>query len=343
MHDDVEELVIVGAGPAGLATAGVARQLGLAPLLVDRQSTPGGAWARMRPAMRCLSPRRRDRMADGSYPTGDQERATAAEVLAWLQQSADRARFRSRMQTEVTALRRDPGLVLQTSTGPIATRRLVVATGEFDNPWRPTLPGVFAGDADHSSVLDVGACAAGERVVVVGGGNSAAELIGLLLRRGCHITLAARTLPPRPASPPGPLLDALRWRLSGLPVGWLPARGGCRDHVPALDPGLFEALAENRVTRVGAVVALLPEGVQTADGERVACDRLVWATGFVRGTAWLGEHVSRDDRGMPRHRAGLSPEVPGLAFVGLPCQRTRRSGFMRGFADDARAVLKRLK
>ena len=46
---------------------------------------------------------------------------------------------------------------------------------------------------------------------------------------------------------------------------------------------------------------------------------------------------------MPGHDRGLSTEIPGLAFMGLPCMRSRRSGFLRGFAADANSIVGRLR
>jgi len=298
----------------------------------------------MRPEMRCLSPRRFDLMPDGTCPTGPGEVAHAAEVLSWLREFADRSNFRFSANVVVLGLQTRGQLRLQTDAGDLDTRRLLVATGEFDRPWIPSLPGVFKGPECHSARLRIDDCQPGEHVVVVGAGNSAAELVGLLLERQVRVTVAARTAPERGASPPGgelSALTALRWHVSALPLRWLPARGGCTDRTPLVDPGLYEAIRAGKVRLVGAALGRIPDGVETADGP-VACDRLVWATGFSRSTAWLGPSITRDARGVPLHREGVSTEVPGVGFVGLPCQRTRRSGFMRGFADDARAVLRRL-
>jgi len=343
MSGATEELVIVGAGPAGLATAGVAREFGIEPLVIDKAPVFGGAWVKMRPRMRCLSLRHHDRMPDGSFPRGEGERATAAEVADWLQLYARREGFRARLGVSCDALRQDrEGLLVVTSGGPVRTRRLVVATGEFGCQRTPDLDGAFEGPSCHSSELDIDDVDPGEHVLVIGAGNSACEIVGLLLARGVRITVAARSGLSDPLGVDTGLLGEVKWWLSALPARYLPDQVRCNPATPVIDTTLVDARDAGRIEVVGEVHSLSAIGVQCRDGAVVTCDRIVLATGFARDTVWLGDIIDRDQYGTPRHDEGLSPEVPGMAYVGIPCQRTRRSGFIRGFAGDARNVLERL-
>ncbi|GEM_PF-1450989 len=352
-HAALRELVVVGAGPAGLATAGVARRLGFEPLVIDRADAVGGAWAKMRPMMRCLSPRRYDRMPDGSTPEGPGERASAAEVLAWLRRFAALELFDMRLNTAVEAATATAaGWHLETSSGAIQTRRLVVATGEYGRPRTPQIPGTFSGPSDHSSTARIDSFDPASHVLVVGAGNSAAEIVSLLLDRGCKVTVAARSGLDEPAGVATGWLAEVRWQISGLPIhsgplGWLPVAvlggpGGCVASTPVVDSVLHDAAKSGRIRVVGAAMDLKEHAVRCEGAGEVSCDRIVWATGFVRETSWLPATVSIDGDGVARQLEGVSQQVKGLGFVGIPCQRTRRSGFMRGFVDDARIVLERL-
>ena len=284
-------------------------------------------------------------MPDGSTPPGEGARATAAEVLEMIQGFAARAQLPMRLGVEVRGLRRERGL-LGLDLGPeiLLTRRLVVATGEVGRPFIPSLSGCFEGPASHVRDLRPAEVRPGARVGVVGCGNSGAEVAVELARLGARVFLACPRPPRRPRQVPedGPLGELLWW-LSGLPVRFLPGRAGCRERTPLVHEGLFEALAQGEIRLVPRAVGLFSGGLRLAGGELLALDRIVWATGYSRETAWLRGQVTLGPRGLPRHRGGLSPEVRGLGFLGLPCMRTRRSGFLRGFAEDADAVVRGLR
>ena len=205
------EIVIVGAGPAGLCAASAALRRGLRPLVIERSERIGGLWHRVAPDLRCLSPRHRDRLVDGSHPLGPGDRASAAEVLAALETFAEREGIEVQLETPATSL--DPHgaeLVLHTPRGELRTRRLILACGEYSRPWVPELPGHFAGAAVHSSCLQPETVQAGEQVVLVGSGASAVDLVPRLLARGAELTVCAQSPVQRPAPGPGPLTEALR-------------------------------------------------------------------------------------------------------------------------------------
>ena len=359
MADQNEKLVIVGAGPAGLATAGVARELGVDALVLERADVVGGAWPRMRPGMRCLSLRHHDRMPDGSSPSARGDRASAGDVARWLADYARRERLRIELGVTCERLCADThGFTLTTSTGPVRASRLVVATGEYGQPRIPQFSGAFAGKQCHSSALDLEVVRAGEHVVVVGSANSAAEVVGLLLAKGARVTVAARSGIERPAGIARGLVGELRWLASAVPLKYMEPFDAlrsrfvpgvlmsddviCGRNTPVVDRTLADARDRGAIAVVGEVFALHEHGIRCRDGSDVRCDRIVWATGFVRETAWLRDMITCDTGGVPRHDQGVSAQWPGLGFVGIPCQRTRRSGFIRGFAGDARHVLGRL-
>lgn len=293
--------------------------------------------------MRCLSPRQRDHMPDGTTPEGPGARPLVGEVLAAIEGYAERAKFEVRLGTSARALIVEKKqMTLKTSHGLIATRRLIVATGEYARPFELPLRGRFSGPIQHARTFEPWSVGADERVCVVGAGNSGAETCAALARRGIRVTLSTSKSIGRPASDRTGLLGELFWWASGLPNKVL-LGGGCTQLTPIVDPDLHAAVSDGRVTVVAGAAGLLPSGVLTTSGQEVACDRIVLATGYRRDTEWLDGVLTRDIRGVPLHREGISPEVQGVGFIGIACMRTRRSGFLRGMPGDARWVMKRLK
>jgi putative flavoprotein involved in K+ transport len=347
-----ERCVIIGAGAAGLCAAYAAREAGLTPLLLEREPSALGAWAHMADTVRCLSPRQYDLMPDGDFPRGTGERATAAEVAELLTRFQRRHRFRIQRATTLERVERHAprGFRLVTSAGELTTERLIIATGEFGVPRFPDLAGAFSGPYEHFRSFHIRSVRRGERVAVIGAGNSGADVVMQLLAAGAEVVLSAPRPPERPAPAPPPLLRGLLHRVAGLPITHLPGRGGCTDSTPVVDAGLHDAVRAGRVTLVPRATRLTETGVVDGSGLEWAVDRVVACTGFRRETGFLRGLVALDDAGRPDRDArglrtkrdfdaGLIPAVPGLGFVGLPCMRTRQSGFLRGFAADARAVV----
>ncbi len=340
-----EPLVIVGAGFAGLCAAAAARARGVDPLVLDAAGEVGGAWARMPAETVCISPRIRDRLPDGSTPHARRDHATAPQVCDAIQSYAERSRFRVELGARVMAAEpQGQELRLRTTGGEIVTPRLVVATGEFGAPRVPhALAARFEGVLQHSAEFRASQVMPHERVVVIGSGNSGAEVALAALARGARVTMcASRELErPRGACERGMLGD-LKWLASGVPVQALPRRAGCRARVKLASPALWDAARSGRLRVEGRALAVEARVVRVETGEVIAADRVVLATGFRRDLEFLGDAIRLDAEGLPLHRGGLSADLRAVAFVGLPCLRTRRSGFLRGFTADARAVVGRL-
>lgn len=343
MSATVEDLVVIGAGPAGLCAAAAGSHRGWTPVVIDRAPTIGGMWAQVRPEMRCLSPRWRDRLPDGSTPTGPGPRASAGEVLATIEAFAARLAPRLQLGCEATGLSlHSQGLLLNTTKGPLLAHRVMVATGQYGRPRSLQLPGHFNGPIVHSSAFSPQDVGAGERVLVIGAGNSGAEVAEVACARGASVIIAATApIAPPPAIRRG-IIEATLFALSGLPIDRLPFRAGCRDTTPLINPWLYQSVVRGTVELVGPATELHSTGVEIAGGRRIDCDRIVVAIGFLRDTAWLAPTIQLSADGIPQHRRGVARDVAGLGFLGIPCLRTRRSGFLRGLADDGEAVIAEL-
>lgn len=340
-----EPMVIVGAGFAGLAAAAAAREHDVDPLIVDEGEAVGGAWSRMPPSMPCISLRFRDRLPDGSYPDGLGDHATAAQVRDAIQSYAERSHFRVELGVRVMAAEQDASTVrVRTTAGEISTGHLVVATGEYGCPRIPRGLSIrFEGAIQHSSEFRASTVLPHERIVVIGAGNSGAEVALAASAAGARVTLCSAQPYARPRGEPrGAVWQELAWLGSGIPVAALPRRGGCRARVPVAGETLWNAVERGSIALVGRALAIESRVVRLESGEVRAADRVVLATGFRRDLEFLGDAIRLDADGLPLHRHGLSRDLAGVAFVGLPCQRTRRSGFLRGFAADARAVVGRI-
>ena len=341
------DAVVLGAGAAGLGTAAALERHGVRSVVLERDR-PAASWRgrydglRLN-TMRSMSglPGRRPSRRLGRWPTRD----GWADYLA---RYAGVQRLDVWSSIEARRVdRHDDGFVVTTSDGELAARIVVVATGHDRVPVIPGWPGRdrYAGRLLHSSDYRSPEPFAGQRVLVVGAGNSACEIAHLLSHEAAKVWVSVRTPPlilrreymgvpltllALPAMvAPDRVVDRAGWLLQRLAFGDLSSfglppspRGLSRmRHTywsPPLDSGFVDDAKQGRVEIVGAVEALDRTGVSLADNRRVEPDAVVAATGYRPGLAPLVGHlgVLRDD-GEPQMGGVTFPQAPGLFFAGF--------------------------
>ena len=339
------DLIIIGAGQAGLATAFAARRRGLEPVVLEGSTLPAGSWPTYYDSLRLFSPARFSSLPGRPFP-GDPERyPTRDEVVDYLVAYADWLDADIRLGERAWSLRVHQGQLVVETEGEQSLRspRVIVATGAFGSPHRPALTGLdgFSGRVLHSSEYRSPKSFVGQRVLIVGGGNSAVQ-IGAELAAVARVTLTTRS--PLRMFPQRPLGRDVHWWLSRAGLDSVPI-GGFVDKrtLPVLDDGRYRrAVAAGRPDHRPIFRTLDRREVVWSDGEREAVDAIILATGyrpdmpFLEGTGALGPGNE------PLHRTGISSTVPGLGYVGLEYQRTLASATIRGVGRDAAYVLRRL-
>ena len=366
-----ERVVIVGAGPAGLAAAWEIRRAGLDPLVIDRADAVAASWRGRHDHLRLNTHRMFSHQPGvriprrcGSYPARD-------AYVAYLQEYS--AGMRLRLGTQVDRIdRTDGGWVLALEAGSLTATHAVIATGSDAEPVLPDWPGLssFGGTVIHASRFRNIAEMAGRDVLVVGPGNSGVDLLGYLAASDARrLWLSARsgmTVTPRrlggvPLHPVSVTLRRLplRWQdgtaraVQRLAFGDLgpfgyprPALGPFTRQVTdgvtiAVDDGFARALKAGRVIMKPGIDRFDGPLVRFTDGTSCAPDVVICATGYRPGIDALAGHlVTLDRRGMPPYiGAASSPEHPGLWFFGLDSSIYGNMHVHRGQARQlARAI-----
>jgi putative flavoprotein involved in K+ transport len=341
------DVIVIGAGQAGLATGYWLRRQGLRFHLFDRAHRIGDSWRRRHDSLVLFSPRGYNSLP-GLPMKGDPEGYPGKdEVGDYLNGYAYSFRLPAAMAEDILRLeRREEHFVAYTSQGrQITSRAVVVATGAFQQSVVPPFASHLA-----PSVLQVRANLYRNptqlpqgRVLVVGGGATGRQIAlelaqthDVCLSAGREVTITPQRLLGR---------DVMAWfdRLGLLRADKATAMGRfVRAHESF--PGLH--LRSRALKRIG--VRLRPRTVgATAD----ACvfedrssemfDAVIWAIGYRDESSWLHISETADDAGNYVEDHGVSP-VPGLFFVGRSWQTSRASALLCGVGDDAERVADRV-
>ncbi|WP_030518573.1 NAD(P)/FAD-dependent oxidoreductase [Nocardia sp. NRRL WC-3656] len=338
--------VVIGGGQSGLAAAWALRRRGLAPIVLEAGPEPVGSWPHYYDSLTLFSPARYSSLPGMAFPGDPEHYPHRDEVVDYLRAYAKGLDAQILTATRATGVHRtgDSFTVTTDDGGELPARRVIAATGGFARPHRPALPGLdgFGGQVLHASDYREPSPFAGQRIVVVGAGNSAIQ-IAVELADVAEVSLATRRpinyVPQRPLG-----RDMHFWfTISGIdtaPVGpWLRRP----PTAPVFDTGRYRAaITAARPDRRPMFTRVDGHDVVWADGSREHVDAVVLATGYLPDLDYLAPLGALDDTGHPRQRRGLSTTHPGLGFVGLEWQRSLSSASLRGVGRDATYVAKRL-
>ncbi|WP_019818568.1 NAD(P)-binding domain-containing protein [Saccharomonospora saliphila] len=339
----MNDILVIGGGQSGLAAAHAARAHGLTTTVLEAGLEPVGAWPRYYDSLTLFSPAGYSGAPGVPFPGDPEHYPTRDAVVEHLRDRAARVDADIRVRTRVTTVEAEDGGGFVAHTDGVGSHRargVVAASGSFGNPVVPDLPGRhhFAGRTAHVADYRTPEPFAGQRVVVVGGGNSAVQ-VGVELAEVAEVTLASRAplrfLPQRHGG-----RDLHYWLdhtgFDRLPPEWLaPLVPGTL----VLDTGAYRAAIESgHPRRRPMFTAFTDDGVVWPDGTHERVDTVLFATGYRPDLAYL-EPLGALADGLPRHTGGLSTTHPGLAYVGLEFQRTFASNTLRGVHRDAEYVL----
>jgi putative flavoprotein involved in K+ transport len=356
------DAIVIGAGPGGLAAAAALRQRGLRPLVLERAEQLGASWRTHYDRLHLHTTRRLSALPGLPIPRAFGRWVGRDDVVRYLEGYAEHHDLDIATGIEVARVERtDSGWELPATGGRVLTSPVVVvATGHNHTPYIPDWPGrnTFSGDLLHASAYRNAAPYAGRDVLVVGVGNTGAEIAVDLVEGGAaRVRLAVRTPPhimrrstagwPAQASGilvrrlPTAVVDRVAPYIERLSVPDLSANGlyarALDGAIPVQDVGLIAAVRSRRVEPVAAVEGLDGDKVCLADGTRIGPEVVIAATGYRRGLEPLVGHLGvLDGRGRPvAHGPHTPPGAPGLYFTGFT---NPISGMFRELAIDARKI-----
>jgi cation diffusion facilitator CzcD-associated flavoprotein CzcO len=305
------DAIIVGAGPAGLAAAAALKARGRDPIIFEKSAVVGSVWRRHYDRLHLHTDRARSGLPGLAMPIAYGRYPSRLRVVEYLEAYATKFALKPVFNASVSAIRRDESrwraeVGAETFVAPI----VVVATGLADFPHSPNWPGMtdFVGPILHSSLYRNPAPFAGKRVLVVGYGNSGAEIALDLSEAVVDVALAVRSpvnvipreLFGRPILAwglagrlfPAHVADKINAPMLRLAVGSIEKLGLKRSpkgplqsieedgRVPVIDIGTLRAIREGGIKLRGDVASFTRESVVFGQSPAERFDAVVLATGF---------------------------------------------------------------
>lgn len=341
------DVLVIGAGQAGLAMGYHLRQAGKGFLIVDQHARVGDSWRNRFDSLVLFTPRSYSALPGlpvpgdpGGYPTKD-------EIADYLESYARHFDLPIASGTGIKRLEQaGETFRATTATGRVMwSRAVVVATGAFQEPAVPSIAGNVAGEVPQLTAdvyrnprqIPVGT------VLVVGDGATGRQIARELSESHQVILSAGRS---RRVSPNRILGKNVFWWMDKLGLIRKPRHSAIGRRLMAADPFPgkeleLKNLQSTGITVVGRLTEVTGRHVSFADGETAEIDAVIWATGYRDRTDWVAIPQVKDAHGAFVEQRGISP-VSGLAFVGRSWQWTRGSALLTGVGDDAGYVARYL-
>ncbi|MFF2506543.1 ArsO family NAD(P)H-dependent flavin-containing monooxygenase [Streptomyces sp. NPDC058067] len=341
------QVVVIGGGQAGLAAGYHLRRLGLDFVILDAQITPGGAWQHTWDSLHLFSPAAYSSLPGRLMPTQIGETYPDAQhVVEYLTDYEKRYELPVERPVRVLGVHRDgPLLRVETDSGTWRARAVISATGAW---WRPFLPAVsgradFEGRQLHTVEYHSPDEFTGRRVVVVGGGNSGAQ-IAADLAHATQLTWVTQRPPSFLADDIDgrALFDTATARRRALDEGRTDTGG-----VASL--GDIVAVPPVRAARDRGLLAarpmfsrLVPDGVEWADGTRSEADAIIWCTGFRPTLSHLTPLQLRGGRGRIATEGTRAVGEPRLHLLGYGDWTGPASATLIGVGRPAREAAREI-
>ncbi len=367
-----EDILVIGAGPAGLAASACLRHEGLPHVVLEREATIGSAWHRHYDRLHLHTTKTYSGLPMTPWPRAAPRYPAREQFLQYLQAYAIEHHVAPRLGVAVQVVkRRAERFIVDTSAGVLAPRFVVMATGYNGAPNLPSVPGLerFRGTVIHAGVYKNAAPYRSKRTLVVGCGNSGAEIALDLAEQGVEVAMVVRgpvhVVPRdmfgRPTQHTSVLLsrlplglrDLIAMTIVGRLVGDLSRWGIVRPtvganrmieesgRVPILDVGTIAMVKQGKIRVLPAVQEILPDGVRFAGGAVHGFEVIIFATGYKPALENVieGFGAIADARGRP-DRFGAETGIPGLYFIGF---RNPPTGALREIALEAPRVARSIR
>ena len=360
-------VIIVGAGPAGLAVGACLRKANIPFIMLERGDQVGPAWHRHYDRLHLHTDKTHSELPFLPFPKEYPRYPSRLQVIGYLEAYASKFQLSPRFGQQVLSTRRaDSAWNVRTQDALYRAPNLVIATGYAREPFTPQWPGQssFRGALMHSSQYKNGEPFRNQRVLVVGFGNSGGEIAIDLWEHGARTSIAVRnpvnviprelfgvpilTISIAQSKLPARLVDAINAPILRIAIGDLNSYGLRKSsqgpitqilqasRIPLIDVGTINLIKQGQITVTSGVERFSEDSVRFNDGKQGRFDAVIMATGFRPQVSEFMEGASAtySEDGSPT-RSGQPTAIPGLFFCGYNVSPT---GMLREIAIEAKRI-----
>ncbi|MEO1053319.1 MAG: ArsO family NAD(P)H-dependent flavin-containing monooxygenase [Bacteroidota bacterium] len=341
------DVIVIGGGQSGLAMGYFLRRTGFKYILLDEQNTAGGAWIHGWDSLKLFSPAEHNALPGWPMPKQPgHEYPTKDHVINYLEEYEKKYKLSVQRPVKVEQVNYvNQQFQLSTSVGQLQTKTLVSATGSWANPYTPEYEGLssFEGLQVHSAFYESPEKFADQHVLVIGGGNSGAQILAEVSKvaNTTWITLTEPKLLPDEVD--GRYLfefatKQYKARMEGKDIK--PA-GGLGDVV--MVDSVKEARSRNVLHSKRPFRSFYDKGVIWPDGSQTPIDAVIWCTGFKASLNHLDGLNLRNENGKIDTKGTQAINQPGLWLVGYGSWTGYASATLIGVGRTARQTVKEIQ
>lgn len=339
----IYDTIIIGGGQAGLSVAYYFRRKDIDYILLDDQEKAGGAWLETWDSLKLFSPRKYSSLPGWQMPPGTSEYPTKNEFLEYLQAYEKRYDFPIQRKTKVQKVFKENNLFkVVTNKGDIFSKTLVSATGTAKNPFIPVYPKIdeFEGLQFHSKDYKNPDNLHQKKVLVVGGGNSGAQILAEVSKVATTKWVTLDTPHFLPEHIDG------RYLFNQANNQYFNKETEQQEKVSLSDivqiATVKEAKARDVYKDVRPFKSFYKNGVVWENGEKEKFDVVIWCTGFKPNLAHLRPlDIIKDDRIETKGTAAKG--IDGLWLVGYGNWTDFASATIYGVGKTAKETVKKIK
>jgi len=340
----IYDTLVIGGGQAGLSIAYFLRRKKVEYLILDDQEKAGGSWLQTWESLKLFSPTEYSSLSGWGMPKSENEYPTKDEFISYLGQYESRYDIPIQRDSKVISVSKENNIFkVETNQGIFYSKTLVSATGNAQQPFIPTYSGqeVFKGEQIHSSYYRNANNLAGKKVLIVGGGNSGAQVLAEVSKvaQTQWVTLDEPYFLPDDIDGRY-LFNAATQKFLGNPTNNKSGIKASLSNIVMVE-SVKEARDRNVLHAKRPFKSFYEHGVIWKDGNKETFDVVIWCTGFKANLNHL-ESLNIIENNRIKTHYTRSVKEPNLWLLGYGSWTGFASATIYGVGKTARQTAKEI-
>ncbi|WP_076411590.1 NAD(P)/FAD-dependent oxidoreductase [Shewanella sp. UCD-KL12] len=340
----MKDFIIIGAGQSGLSMAYNLALNNKDYLILDANGHIGAPWLKRWDSLKLFTPTEYNHLPGMPFPFPQGYYPNKYEVADYLKSYVEKFSMPIEFNQRITSVKKVNGIFEITSeTGHYQAKQVIIATGPFHTPYTPPChadicKSVVQLHSEHyknPEQLQDGDC------LVVGAGDSGVQILSEIADTGRKVHFSGTDK--IKAIPQSFLGKTLWWwftKLGFLSVSRFSKLGKwlSKGVQPVIGTDVKSLLAKDNVIHMGRTLSADRDSIKFQKGSVSSIKNIVWATGFKPNFFWI-DNITFDEMNYPSNYRGVSDDMDGLYFIGLPWLYTRGSATLGGVWKDAEYLM----